>query len=90
MVHWLTTCQLTEDELALFRYMTELTDWLDPVHNFLRPKTETVKQKVKNNVSSNGRESSNGHGKKPEDTPPVTEPPESILEYFKSRWLQIL
>lgn len=88
MVHWLITRQLTEDELALFRYMTDLTDWLDPVHNFIRPKPETAKQTAKNNVSPNDGDSSNGHGKKPEDTPPVTEPPDSILAYFKSEWSQ--
>ncbi|KAF8274920.1 actin cytoskeleton organization protein [Lactarius quietus] len=75
--------ELTEDELALFYYMTDLTVWLDPVHNFLRPKPEISKQTAKNNVSSNDGESSNGHGKKPEDSPPVTEPPGSILAYFK-------
>ena len=64
--------------------MTDLTDWLDPVHNFLRPKPETAKQAAKNNVPSNDEDSSNGHGKKPEDTPSVTEPPDSILAYFKS------
>ncbi|KAH9063337.1 N-acetyltransferase B complex non catalytic subunit-domain-containing protein [Lactarius vividus] len=76
--------ELTEDELALFRYMTDLTDWLDPVHNFLRPRPETAKQTAKNDVSSNDGASSNEQGKKPEDAPPVTEPPESILAYFKN------
>src|SRR6266702_8028221 len=89
-VHWLTTRQLTEDELALFRYMTDLTDWLDPIHKFLRPRPETAKQTAKNDVSSNDGAASNEHGKKLEDAPPVTEPPESILAYFKSGWPQIL
>lgn len=75
--------ELTEDELGLFRYMTDLTDWLDPIHHFSRPRPETAKQTAKNNISNDGA-SSNGHGKKLEDTAPVAEPPESILAYFKN------
>ncbi|KAI0306474.1 actin cytoskeleton organization protein [Multifurca ochricompacta] len=76
--------ELTENELALFHYVNDLTDWLDPFHNFLRPQGESPKQAPKNGQSSNDGVPSDGNGKKLEDAPPITEPPDSILSYFKN------
>ncbi|KAI0256800.1 actin cytoskeleton organization protein [Lactifluus subvellereus] len=76
--------ELTEDELALFRYATDLTNWLNPFHNFLRPRADTAKQTPNNSPSSDGGGSSNGHGRKIDDAPRITEPPDSILLYFKN------
>jgi len=76
--------ELTDDEVALFHYVADLTNWLDPFHNFLRPRVEAAKQPSKNSHSSNDGASSNGHGKKPDDAPQITEPPDTILSYFKN------
>lgn len=76
--------ELTEDEVALFHYVIDLTNWLDPFHNFLRPRGEAAKLPPKNGNSSNDGTPANGHGRKPEDAPQITEPPESILSYFKN------
>ena len=84
----LTTRQLTEDEVTLFHYVTDLTNWLDPFHDFLRPRAEGAKQPAKNTHSPNDAAPSNGHGRKPDDAPQITEPPDSILSYFKSEPLQ--
>lgn len=89
-LHRLTDRQLTEDEVALFYYVVDLTNWLDPFNNFLRPRMEAAKQSVKNSHSPDDGASSNGHGKKPDDAPQITEPPNSILSYFKGEQLQIL
>lgn len=76
--------ELTDDEVALFHYVADLTNWLDPFNNFLRPRVEAAKQPSKNSHSSTDEASSNGHGKKPDDAPQITEPPDSILSYFKN------
>ncbi|KAI9509646.1 N-acetyltransferase B complex non catalytic subunit-domain-containing protein [Russula earlei] len=76
--------ELTDDEVALFHYVVELTKWLDPFHNFLRPRVEAAKQPPKSSNSANDGVSENGHGRKPDDTPHITEPPDSILSYFKN------
>lgn len=68
--------------------MTDLTNWLDPFHDFLRPRAEATKQSAKNSHSPNDAAPSNGHGRKPDDAPQITEPPDSILSYFKSERLQ--
>jgi hypothetical protein len=78
--------QLTDDELSLFHYTIDLTNWLDPFHNFLRLRGDNAKQTSKTNHSSNGGASSNGHGRKVDDPPRITDPPDSILSYFKSEW----
>ncbi|KAI0006129.1 actin cytoskeleton organization protein [Russula compacta] len=75
--------ELTEDEVALFYYVVDLTNWLDPFHKFLRPRMEAAKQSVKNSHSPDDGASSNGHGRKPDDAPQITEAPNSILLYFK-------
>ena len=80
----LKASQLTDDEVALFHYVADLTNWLGPFHNFLRPRVEAAKQPSKNSHPSNDEASSNGHGKKPDDAPQITEPPDAILLYFKS------
>ena len=82
--HCLTASQLTEDEVALFHYVTDLTNWLDPFHNFLRPRGEATKLSPKNGHPLNDGASTDGHGKKTDDVPQISEPPESILSYFKS------
>ena len=89
-LHCLTASQLTEDEVALIHYVTDLTNWLDPFHNFLRPRGEATKVPPKNGHSSNDGASADGHGRKPEDAPQISEPPESILSYFKSEQRHIL
>jgi hypothetical protein len=89
-LHSLTPSQLTEDEIALFHYVTDLTNWLDPLNNFVRPRPEANKPSPKNSHSSNDEDSSNGHGRKPDDPPQITEPTESILSYFKSEQLRHL
>lgn len=89
-LHYLTASQLTEGEVALFHYVIDLTNWLDPLNNFLRPRGETAKLLPKNDNSSNDGTPANGHIRNPEDTPQITEPPESILSYFKSEQLHIL
>ncbi|KAH9996784.1 actin cytoskeleton organization protein [Russula vinacea] len=82
----LTASQLTEDEVALFHYVTDLTNWLGPFHNFLRPRGEATKLPPKNGHSSNDGASADGHGRKPEDAPHISEPPDSILSYFKNAY----
>ena len=89
-LHYLTASQLTEDEVALFHYVIDLTNWLDPFHNFLRPRGEAAKPPPKNGNSSNDRTPANGHGRKPDDAPQITEPPDTILSYFKGEQLRIL
>jgi len=76
--------ELTEDEVTLFHYVADLTNWLDPFHDFLRPRAEATKQSAKNSHSLNDAAPSNGHGRKPDDAPQITEPPDSILSYFKN------
>ncbi|KAH9981196.1 actin cytoskeleton organization protein [Lactifluus volemus] len=76
--------ELTDDELSLFHYTIDLTNWLDPFHNFLRLRGDNAKQTSKTNHSSNGGASSNGHGRKVDDPPRITDPPDSILSYFKN------
>ena len=89
-LHYLTASQLTEGEVALFHYVIDLTNWLDPLHNFLRPRGEAAKLLPKNDNPSNDGTPANGNGRKPDDAPQITEPPESILSYFKSEQLRIL
>jgi hypothetical protein len=67
----------------------DLTNWLDPFHNALRPRGDNTKQVPKNNLSSNDGVSSNGHGRKIDDSLRITEPPDSILSYFKSESLYV-
>ena len=69
--------------------MIDLTNWLDPFHNFLRPRGEAAKLPPKNDNSNDGTPA-NGHGRKPDDAPQITEPPDSILSYFKSEQLRVL
>jgi hypothetical protein len=45
---------------------------------------DAAKQPPKESNSSDDGPPSNGHGKKPDDTPQITEPPDSILSFFKS------
>ncbi len=89
-LHYLTAIQLTEDEVALFHYVIDLTNWLDPFHNFLRPRGEAAKLPPKDGNSSNDGTPANGHGRKPDDAPQINEPPDSILSYFKSEQLRNL
>jgi hypothetical protein len=90
VLYYLTASQLTEDEVALFHYVIDLTNWLDPFHNFLRPQGEAAKLPPGDANSSNDGTPANGHGRKPDDAPQITEPPDSILSYFKSEQLRIL
>lgn len=77
-----------EDEVALFHYVTDLTDWLDPFHDFLRSRVDAAKQSPKNSHSPNDGAPSNGHGRKIDDAPQIIEPSGSILSYFNSERLQ--
>jgi len=74
--------ELTEDEIALFHYATDLTNWLDPFHDFLRSRVDVAKQPLKNHPPNDGTPS-NGHGRKADEAPQIGEPPDSILSYFK-------
>ncbi|KAI0302144.1 N-acetyltransferase B complex non catalytic subunit-domain-containing protein [Russula brevipes] len=76
--------ELTEDEVALFHYASDLTNWLNPFNNFLRPRVDAAKQPPKESKSSSDGAPSNGHGRKPDDAPQITEPPDSILSFFKN------
>lgn len=82
--------ELTEDEVALFHYVIDLTNWLDPFHNFLRPQGEAAKLQPKNANSASDGTPANGHGRKPDDAPQITEPPDSILSYFKNAHTKFL
>ncbi|KAI0273734.1 N-acetyltransferase B complex non catalytic subunit-domain-containing protein [Gloeopeniophorella convolvens] len=75
--------ELTEEERLLVNYVVELTNWLDPVHDFVRPPADTPGQGSKNGAPPSEANASNGHAKKPEDTPATTEPPESVSLYFR-------
>ncbi|THH20680.1 hypothetical protein EW146_g718 [Bondarzewia mesenterica] len=87
--------ELTEDELAFLNYATDLADWLGPYHDHTRPPpsavlAEAAKQtELKTGHALKGLElptdngDANGHAKKPEDTPPVREPPASLITFFQ-------
>ncbi|KAH9951453.1 actin cytoskeleton organization protein [Amylocystis lapponica] len=65
--------ELTPDELAFLEYATALANWLAPYHDYVRPPPQALPPK-------NG--TTNGHAKKEEDPPAVTEPPEIVSKYF--------
>ncbi|OBZ75813.1 N-alpha-acetyltransferase 25, NatB auxiliary subunit [Grifola frondosa] len=87
--------ELTSDELSLLDYATALSDWLSPYHDYTRPPpsavlAEAAKQtELKTGHPLKGLELppdalTNGHSKKEEDPPAVTEPPEVVTKYFEA------
>ncbi|KAF9464770.1 N-acetyltransferase B complex non catalytic subunit-domain-containing protein [Collybia nuda] len=96
--------ELTADEVPLVDYATALANWLEPYHDYTRPPPSVVLAEAARQTelktghplkgvdlqSLNGI--ANGNGRKDEDPPVVTEPPELVLKYFeqlKSRLLEL-
>ncbi|KIK57739.1 hypothetical protein GYMLUDRAFT_45908 [Collybiopsis luxurians FD-317 M1] len=84
--------ELTPDELSLISFSDALATWLEPFHDHVRPPAsvvlaEAAKQtELKTGMPLRGVDITppNGHAKKEEDTPPITEAPETIEQFFNS------
>ncbi|KAF4576791.1 hypothetical protein EYR36_004771 [Pleurotus pulmonarius] len=90
--------ELTPDEVALLDFTTGLADWLGCYHDYIRPPpsvvlAEAAKQsELKTGHPLKGVEipptppngSANGHHKKDEEAPAITEPPEVVVNYFNT------
>ncbi|RDB21137.1 N-alpha-acetyltransferase 25, NatB auxiliary subunit [Hypsizygus marmoreus] len=86
--------ELTPEELLFIDYARALADWLEPYHDYTRPPpsvvlAEAAKQtELKTGYPLKGVDLqalnglTNGHGKKDEEPPAVTEPPELVVKYF--------
>jgi N-terminal acetyltransferase B complex non-catalytic subunit len=89
--------QLTADEVSFADYASALADWLEPYHDYTRPPAAVVLAEAAKQTelktghplkgvdlqSLNGIAS--GNGKKEEDPPAVTEPPELVLKFFERK-----
>lgn len=87
--------QLTAEEVLLVDYAAALAGWLEPYHDYTRPPPAVVLAEAARQTelktghplkgvdlqSLNGN--TNGNGKKDEDPPAVTEPPELVLKFFE-------
>jgi N-terminal acetyltransferase B complex non-catalytic subunit len=81
--------------VSFANYANELANWLEPYHDYARPPPAVVLAEAAKHselktghawkgvdlTSLNGS-STNGNGKKDEEPPAVTEPPELVLKYF--------
>ncbi|KAE9409642.1 actin cytoskeleton organization protein [Gymnopus androsaceus JB14] len=84
--------ELTSDELSLMSYGDALADWLEPFHDHVRPPAsvvlaEAAKQtELKTGIPLKGVDivPQNGHVKKEEDTPPISEAPEALAKFFEN------
>ncbi|KAF9075215.1 N-acetyltransferase B complex non catalytic subunit-domain-containing protein [Rhodocollybia butyracea] len=84
--------ELTSDELSLISYADALAEWLEPFHDHVRPPAsvvlaEAAKQtELKTGMPLKGVDITppNGHVKKEEDTPPITEAPEDLVKFFEN------
>ncbi|KAF7440734.1 hypothetical protein PC9H_001082 [Pleurotus ostreatus] len=90
--------ELTPDEVALLDFTTGLADWLGCHHDYIRPPpsvvlAEAAKQsELKTGHPLKGVEilptppngSPNGHHKKDEEAPAITEPPEIVVNFFNT------
>ncbi|KAJ3999153.1 actin cytoskeleton organization protein [Lentinula boryana] len=85
--------ELTRDELSLISYIDSLAEWLEPFHDYVRPPASVVLADVaKNTELKTGLPlrgvdippPQNGHGKKEEETPPITDVPEVVAGFFKN------
>ncbi|TCD64660.1 hypothetical protein EIP91_003821 [Steccherinum ochraceum] len=89
--------KLTTEEQAFYEYTTALSTWLGPYHDYVRPPAAVLlaeaakaSEQLKsghspkppsspaNGSSTNG----NGHYKKDEEPPAVTEPPQILFKFF--------
>ncbi|KAJ3732242.1 actin cytoskeleton organization protein [Lentinula guzmanii] len=85
--------ELTRDELSLISYIDSLAEWLEPFHDYVRPPASVVLADVaKNTELKTGLPlrgvdippPQNGHGKKEEETPPITDVPEVVAGFFEN------
>ncbi|THH26464.1 hypothetical protein EUX98_g7719 [Antrodiella citrinella] len=88
--------ELTAEEQAFYEYATALSTWLGPYHDYARPPPSALLAEAtklndykaghplkalaapSNVAAANG----NGHAKKDEEPPVVTEPPEIVSKFF--------
>ncbi|KAJ4487875.1 actin cytoskeleton organization protein [Lentinula aciculospora] len=85
--------ELTPNEVSLSSYTDSLTEWLEPFHDHVRPPASVVLADVaKNTELKTGlplrgvdvTPLQNGHTKKEEETPPITEAPEAVVGFFEN------
>jgi N-terminal acetyltransferase B complex non-catalytic subunit len=87
--------KLTSDEVSFVQYARALADWLEPYHNYTRPPPAVVLAEAARqtelktghplkgvNLQALNEAASQGNGKKDEEPPAVTEPPELVVQYF--------
>ena len=82
--------------MSFINFVTTLTSWLEPYHNHTRPLPAAVlaeATKHSNSKSLRGTElppqngnGTNGHAKKAEEAPPITDPPEGVSKFFDGEW----
>ncbi|KAJ3875923.1 actin cytoskeleton organization protein [Lentinula edodes] len=85
--------ELTPDELSLISYTDALTEWLEPFHDHVRPPASVVladvakNTELKTGLPLRGVDITpplNGHVKKEEETPPITDAPEDLIKFFEN------
>ena len=97
----MSSVQLTPTERSLVEFVDALTTWLGPWHDFIRPPAAAVlaeaaritEQKTGGHQiksltpppGASANSTANGHTKKDEDAPPVTDAPQSAFMFFDGK-----